>query len=72
METIMTIGVALDLLLEYRSFSCRFEKWDKRILRDPFQYACYYIYRRIYEDDIKYFQNPSKVVEFMRYKKLEE
>jgi len=61
--------VALDLLLEYSTFNYRFEKRDKRIHRYPFQYACYYIYRRIYEDDVKYFQNPSKVGEFVRYKK---
>ena len=56
----------MDLLLEYSSFHYRFKKRDKRILRDPFHY------RRIYEEDVKYFQNPSKVVEVMRYKKLEE
>ena len=61
--------IALDLLLEYSTFNYRIEKRDKRIHRYPFQYACYYIYRRIYEDDVKYFQNPSKVGEFMHYKK---
>ena len=55
--------------MEYSSFNCRFENGINEYLEIHFSYACYYIYRRIYEDDFKYFQNPNKVVEFMCYKK---